>query len=105
MRGRCRDGQRRPAIRSHRFIVCSALSGGGPKMAKKNVTGKSAVQWISIAKIKPAPAQREKLNESRVARILSQFNPDFLGTPIVSARRGVFYVVDGMHRIEAFRQW
>jgi hypothetical protein len=51
-------------------------------------------------------AQREKLVESRVLKILADFDLDKIGIPEVSERPdGMFYTIDGQHRREALIRW
>lgn len=45
------------------------------------------------------------LNENHVEKLQRSFNRDFMGAFIVSERSdGTFYVLDGQHRLEAFRR-
>lgn len=50
-------------------------------------------------------AQREKINEARVDYLVSRFDFDQFGTPVLSERDGAFYIIDGQHRIEALKRW
>lgn len=49
-------------------------------------------------------AQRE-LRPHRVDELLSKFDIDLLGYPVVSFRDGSFWIIDGQHRIEALKAW
>ena len=50
-------------------------------------------------------AQRAKISESWVDYLLSRFDLDKFGTPVLSHRYGEFYIMDGQHRIEALKRW
>ncbi len=52
----------------------------------------------------PTHAQRE-FRPHRADKLLSEFDLDMLGLPVMSERRGVFYVLDGQHRIDALKRW
>lgn len=51
-----------------------------------------------------ALAQRE-LNQARVDRIDASMDLEQLGNPTVSERGGYFWIIDGQHRVEAYKQW
>lgn len=77
-------------------------------MDKSNATKVERVarlKWVPIPKCKfPDIAQREKINQARVDKIAADFDLEQLGTPTVNERDGSFYVMDGMHRIQALKQ-
>lgn len=51
-------------------------------------------------------AQRSKINESRVNYLLSNFDLDRIGLPVLNEREdGSYYILDGQHRIEALKRW
>lgn len=51
-------------------------------------------------------AQRSKLNESRVNYLLSNFDLDRIGLPVLNERENVtYYILDGQHRIETLKRW
>ena len=75
---------------------------------RENKTGVKRVlelerKIIPISEIKYAAYQRE-LKPSRVKKIVKNFIPDIMGTPIVSYRRGQFWCVDGQHTIKALEE-
>lgn len=76
--------------------------------AKRTSTGNrqeriGRLRWVHVRDIKtPAHAQRD-LKQSKVDKILSEFEPEELGHPILSLRGGVYYVIDGQHRVAAAR--
>lgn len=78
-------------------------------MAPKNVLSKQTFRKnVPLGKmhVLGRHAQREKLNESRVNYLLSNFNLDRLGFPVLNERQdGTFYILDGQHRIEALKRW
>lgn len=51
-------------------------------------------------------AQRSKLNDSRVNYLLSNFDLDRIGMPVLNERSdGTYYILDGQHRKEALVRW
>lgn len=51
-------------------------------------------------------AQRAKLNESRVNYLLTNFDLDRIGFPVLNERSdGTYYILDGQHRVEALKRW
>lgn len=60
---------------------------------------------LGIMHISSRHAQREKISKSRVDYLVSRFDLDKFGTPVLSERQGKFYIIDGQHRIEAIKRW
>jgi hypothetical protein len=48
-------------------------------------------------------AQREA-NANAISTLASHFNPDLMGIPVVSYRDGIYWIIDGQHRILALKQ-
>ena len=51
-----------------------------------------------------ALAQRER-NPAWVDHLTTNMDPEQLGAPVVSYRDGWYFIVDGQHRIEAYKNW
>lgn len=62
---------------------------------------RSEIKWIPVGQIKVSPSAQRKFRPHRAEKIASGFDPDKLGTPVVSYRGGRYWVVDGQHRIAA----
>lgn len=61
--------------------------------------------WVPLGLTRvPQLAQRE-LKRARVDHIAANMDLEQIGTPTVNKRGGHYYVIDGQHRIEAYRQW
>lgn len=43
--------------------------------------------------------------KNRVDYLLANFDLDDFGVPVVSWRSGLYFIIDGQHRIEAMKQW
>jgi len=72
---------------------------------EKRLQQKGAVSFIRLGAIAiPLHAQRE-FKPHKSASILAEFDLDFFGLPVVSERRGTYYLVDGQHRIAAIKEW
>jgi hypothetical protein len=61
------------------------------------------LQWVPISAMRVSPLAQRDLNQARVDRLAASFDPEQLGTPTVSYRDGVYYIIDGQHRIEALK--
>lgn len=66
------------------------------------VVGKHTV--LPVSHLEVDPATQRTLRTGHVKNIVSDFDPDFFGEPVVSHRGGHYFVVDGQHRVEALRQ-
>lgn len=63
------------------------------------------LRWVPIAAMKiPPVAQREKINQARVDKIAANLDLEQIGTPTVNERAGTFWIIDGMHRVEALKE-
>lgn len=61
--------------------------------------------WVPIGLMRvPTMAQRE-LKPGRVDHIAANMDLEQIGTPTVNKRGGLFYIIDGQHRVEAYKQW
>lgn len=61
------------------------------------------LRWVPINQTKVNPLAQRELNEAWALKIADEFNPDLVGTPVVSYRDDAYWVIDGQHRIEALR--
>lgn len=61
--------------------------------------------WVPIGLMRvPTMAQRE-LKAGRVDHIAANMDLEQIGTPTVNKRGGHYYIIDGQHRVEAYKQW
>jgi hypothetical protein len=74
--------------------------------AKTTKVERSArLAWVPVGLMRvPTMAQRE-LKAARADHIAANMDLEQLGTPTLSKRSGHFYIIDGQHRVEAFKQW
>lgn len=70
---------------------------------KNRVEREATLRWVPITLMAVAPLGQRELNQSRVDHLVAAFDLEKIGTPTVSKRGGVWYVIDGQHRIEALR--
>lgn len=69
------------------------------------VERKARLRWVPIAKMRVSPLCQRDLRQARVDAIDANMDLEQLGNPTVSDRDGCFYVIDGQHRVEAYKQW
>lgn len=65
----------------------------------------SNIQDVPIAKMRVSPNAQRKLRPHRVAFLLEFFNLELLGYPVMSFREGVYWIVDGQHRVAALKEF
>lgn len=79
-------------------------------MTKEHNTARRAeraarLAWIPLGLMRvPQMAQRE-LKQGRVDHIVANMDLEQIGTPTVNKRGGLYYVIDGQHRIAAYKAW
>lgn len=75
-------------------------------MSKSNgkVEREARLRWVPIEKMRVSPVAQRELKPHRVDHLAASFDLEMLGTPILSERDGLFYIIDGQHRIEALKE-
>lgn len=77
-----------------------------PHASDRRVERAARLTWVTLGLTRlPQLAQRDRINYSRVNHIAANMDLEQLGTPTVNKRGGLFYVLDGMHRVEAYKSW
>lgn len=72
---------------------------------KRLLPQQGRVEHVRLGAMRYPPHAQRELREAWVNKILSEFDLDAIGIPVLSERRGVFYVLDGQHRIEALKRF
>lgn len=60
--------------------------------------------WVPLGLLRIAESSQRKFSQAHADYLLANFNLKMLGLPVASARDGVFYVVDGQHRVDALKR-
>jgi uncharacterized protein DUF6551 len=63
------------------------------------------LRWVPLREMRVNPLAQRDLNRARVAQLAACFDPEQIGAPVVSCRGGWFWLLDGQHRIEAYKLW
>ena len=63
------------------------------------------LRWVPLNKVRVNPSAQREINPARVDKLAADFDPEDFGAPTVNERDGYFYVMDGQHRIEAYKRW
>jgi hypothetical protein len=71
----------------------------------RRVSQEGEIQFVRLGSMAIPPHAQRELKSQKVDAILANFDLDVFGLPVVSHRRGVYYVLDGQHRVEAMKQW
>lgn len=71
--------------------------------AAKHAERVARLRWVPISEMAVTPTAQRELRTHRVAHLVSSFDPEQIGNPTVNHRDGVYYIVDGQHRIEAMK--
>ncbi|QSM90491.1 hypothetical protein I3U44_07415 [Mycobacteroides abscessus subsp. bolletii] len=66
--------------------------------------GDKHLQWIPINQTRVSTRAQREQKQYRIDHIASAFDPDKFGTPTVNERDGIFWIIDGAHRIKALVQ-
>lgn len=75
------------------------------KPTGKRIEREAKLRWVPIAKMRVNALAQRELNMARVDKIVSEMDLEQLGAPTVSERDGWFYIIDGQHRIAAYKKW
>jgi len=71
----------------------------------KKVERAAHLRWVPLVKMRVSTLAQRDLNQARVDHIDANMDLEQLGNPTVNERDGWFYIIDGQHRIEAYKQW
>lgn len=63
------------------------------------------LKLVKLSLMKVSTVGQRELRPEWVEYLIVNFDLDKLGTPEVSHRDGVFYIMDGQHRIAALKRW
>lgn len=72
-------------------------------MVTKQKVRASRLQWIRIDDIVPSPYGQRDFIPSWAATLAAKFDLEKMGIPVLNLRDGVYYCVDGQHRLAALR--
>lgn len=72
---------------------------------EKRIQQRGTVGFVRLGAVCIPPHAQRDFKPHKTAGILAEFDLDFFGLPVVSERRGSYYVVDGQHRIAAIKEW
>lgn len=74
------------------------------KVSSKASTERSATtKWIAIADLQICPAAQRDYSSEWAGKLANKFSLESMGYPVVNHRGGVYYIVDGQHRVAAMK--
>jgi hypothetical protein len=75
------------------------------KPTGKKVEREARLRWVPLKDMRVNPVAQRDLNAARVDKIAAEMELEQLGNPTVNMRSDLFYIVDGQHRVEAYKKW
>lgn len=66
--------------------------------------GDKHLQWIPVSQTRVSSRAQREQRAARIDYIAANFDPDKFGTPTVNERNGIFWIIDGAHRIKALHR-
>lgn len=72
---------------------------------EKRADQHGVIEWIRLGNMAIPPHAQREMKPAKVDAILADFDLDVFGVITVSERRGIFYIIDGQHRVEAIKRW
>lgn len=75
------------------------------KPTGKKVEREARLRWIPLDDMKVSPLAQRELNSARVDKIASEMELEQLGNLTVNLRDEHYYIIDGQHRVEAYKKW
>lgn len=76
-----------------------------PHKGKPRIEREAKLTWVPLSLMRVSPEAQRDLNQSRVNHIAANMDLEKLGYPYVSHRDGLYWIMDGQHRVEALKQW
>jgi len=74
-----------------------------PKPSESRVESEAHLRWVPIADTRVSPVAQREIKSARVDHLVANMDIEAIGHPIVNERSGLFYIIDGQHRIEALK--
>lgn len=71
----------------------------------KKIDLKGSLKYVRLGQMKVSPHAQRELRPHRVDHLATIFDPDKMGIPVLSHRDGHYGILDGQHRIGAFKKW
>ena len=62
-------------------------------------------EWVALGSMAVSERAQREMRKHRIDELVSEFDPDRLGVPVVSKRDDRYFIVDGQHRVFALRQF
>ena len=75
------------------------------KAINHHVEREARLRWVPLSKMRVSELAQRELKPARVDHIAANMDLEQLGSPTVSERDGWFFLIDGQHRVEAYKQW
>lgn len=75
------------------------------KSTGKRVQREARLLWVPLIDMRVNPLAQRELNQARVDKIASELEPEQLGNPTVNLRDGLWFIIDGQHRMEGYKKW
>lgn len=64
-----------------------------------------SLQWVPLGETRVNPSSQREFVQAKADKILAKFDPEHFGQPVLNHRDGVYYIIDGQHRIDALKRW
>lgn len=64
-----------------------------------------SLEWVPLSLTRVNPNSQREFVQAKADKILSKFDPEHFGQPVLNHRDGVYYIIDGQHRIDALKRW
>jgi hypothetical protein len=71
--------------------------------SKVNTERSATTKWIAITDLQICPAAQRDYSSEWATKIASKFSLESMGYPVVNHRGGVYYIIDGQHRVAAMK--
>lgn len=75
------------------------------KPTGKRVEREARLRWVPFNSLRVNPLAQRELNRGRVNKLIAEMELERIGNPTVNARDGLFWIIDGQHRIAALKEW
>lgn len=63
------------------------------------------LRTVRLGDLRVSPAAQREHKDYKVAKLVNHFDPEKMDTITVSHRDGMYWIIDGHHRVLAFREW
>lgn len=75
------------------------------RLADRRIKQGGSLEWVPLGSTRVNPNSQREFVQAKADKILANFDPEHFGQPVLNFRDGYYWIIDGQHRIDAYKRW